>query len=128
MCTLIDLSSFAPPVEVQGSNDFYFRHVHDPCSIHCTYIDTYINARVLGFCTGPLILSGGGVTADLLLQQLSAWRRRGTGKPFIYDIIYVCNIYNIYIFFSPCCCGKRHKSVRGYFRQGLRGRHGRSAP
>lgn len=34
----------------------------------------------------------------------------------------------IYIFFSPrCCCGKRHKSVRGYFRQGLRRRHGRSA-
>jgi len=70
------------------------------------------------------------LTADLLLQQLSAAAAAAVaGKPFIYDIIYACVCArNIYIFFSPRCCSKRHKSVRGYFRQGRRRRHGRSAP
>lgn len=85
------------------------------------------------FARAPVPCGGvyrGGLTADLLLQQLSAAAAAVAGKPFIYDIKYACvRACNIYIFFSPRCCGKRHKSVRGYFRQGRRRRrHGRSAP
>lgn len=43
------------------------------------------------------------------------WREDigGREKSFIYDIIYVCVwVICIQFFFSPRCCGKRHKSVR----------------
>lgn len=43
------------------------------------------------FARAPILRRGctGGLTADLLLQQLSV-AAAVAGKPFIYDIIYVC--------------------------------------
>jgi len=43
------------------------------------------------FARAPMPRRGctGGLTADLLLQQLSV-AAAVAGKPFIYDIIYVC--------------------------------------
>lgn len=58
---------------------------------------------------GPRCREGGapgGLTADLLLQQLSA-AVAVAGKPFIYDIIYACVCAcNIYIFSRPVVAAK----------------------